>query len=442
MKMPAAPPTKDELWREMVRTKREAKILWTSREIDDHHYRHWDEVRYRPPPPGLSHREWWLAIKLRRSGPRTQVPLRSTNGLPFSFTLTDGVMEHIHELDRTLGSVLEVTEPVATPELRDRYIVQSLMEEAFTSSRIEGAVATRREAREMLHSGRKPRNKSEQMIVNNYITMQRIRELKKEPLTPELIFDLHRLITADTLDDPADAGRLRQPNETIRVDDIYGTVFHVPPPAPELEQRLGAMCEFANQKTPKAFVHPVLRAIILHFWLAYDHPFVDGNGRTARALFYWSILRQGYWLAEFLSISQFILRAPIQYYRAFLHTETDDNDLTYFLVHQIDVMGKARDALHAHLKAEAKRTQALRTKSRVLSLLNLRQVVLIEHALKHPGFDYTIYGHRRSHSVSYATARSDLLELEKKGLLRSFRVGREFHFRPSADLEARLRNSS
>ena len=60
------------------------------------------------------------------------------------------------------------------------------------------------------------------------------------------------------------------------------------------------------------FIHPMIRSIILHFWLAYDHPFVDGNGRTARALFYWSMLRHGYWLFEFISISQIILKGPDQ----------------------------------------------------------------------------------------------------------------------------------
>jgi Fic family protein len=144
------------------------------------------------------------------------------------------------------------------------------------------------------------------MILNNFLTMQRIRELRKQPLTPQLVLDLHRLVTEGTLDDPADAGRLRPAGKEVVVDDLYGTVLHVPPPAEELPQRLEALCLFANGKTPQVFIHPVLRAITLHFWLAYDHPFCDGNGRTARALFYWAMLHQGYWLFEFISISSVI----------------------------------------------------------------------------------------------------------------------------------------
>ncbi|HEY5741239.1 MAG TPA: Fic family protein, partial [Terrimicrobiaceae bacterium] len=66
---------------------------------------------------------------------------------------------------------------------------------------------------------------------------------------------------------------------------IFGQVYHDPPPPEELETRMVAMCAFANGETPGFFVHPAVRAIILRFWLTYDHPFVYGNGRTARALF-------------------------------------------------------------------------------------------------------------------------------------------------------------
>jgi Fic family protein len=62
--------------------------------------------------------------------------------------------------------------------------------------------------------------------------------------------------------------------------------------------------------------------------LGYEHPFEDGNGRTARALFYWSMLNQGFWLTEFLTVSKILRKAPAKYARSFLYTEQDSNDLT------------------------------------------------------------------------------------------------------------------
>ena len=322
-------------------------------------YLHWDELRHRPPPQGLSHEQWWLAEKLARRGTSTPLPLLSSDGGPFWLCQPPMLLKGLHEIDMKAGASVMAPEAVTTPSTRDRYLLSSLMEEAITSSQMEGAATTRDVAKAMIRSRRAPRDRSEQMILNNYRTMQRIRELKDQPLTPQLVLDLHRLVSQDTLDDPADAGRLRPPGKEVVVDDAYGTVFHVPPPAGELEQRLELLCRFANGETPAVFLHPVVRAITLHFWLAYDHPFCDGNGRTARALFYWAMLHQGYWLFEFISISSVINKARGQYERSFLLSESDDNDLTYFLLAQVKVIQQAITNLHAYLERKAGEVGAL-----------------------------------------------------------------------------------
>ena len=196
-------------------------------------------------------------------------------------------------------------------------------------------------------------------------------------------------MTHGTLDDDTGAGRLRHPDERIEVvDQRDGTVLHTPPPAGQLAERLDAMCAFANVADGNAgpFLHPVLRSIILHFWLAYDHPFVDGNGRTARTLFYWSMLRHGYWLVEFLTISQIIRGAPAQYARAFLHTETDDNDLTYFVGYHLSVLDRALRALHEYVARKSAQQRHLESVVRGLTDLNHRQRALLGHALRHPNY--------------------------------------------------------
>jgi Fic family protein len=242
-----------------------------------------------------------------------------------------------------------------------------------------------------------------------------------------------------TLEDRTAAGRFRRADEKRVVGDDFGEIYHEPPPAGELDERLEAMCEFANAKTPGFFVHPVLRSIILHFWLAYDHPFVDGNGRTARALFYWSMLGHGYWLFEFISISSILRKAPIQYGRSFLYTETDDNDLTYFIVAQTKVIRRAIDELHAYIDGKTAEVREMESHVRALDLFNHRQVELIRHALKHPHQQYTIAGHQKSHNVVYQTARTDLLDLRKRGVFDWKKRGRQMVFVAPGDLAQRLR---
>ena len=64
------------------------------------------------------------------------------------------------------------------------------------------------------------------------------------------------------------------------------------------------------------FIHPVIKAIIIHFVISFLHPFVDGNGRTVRSFFYWYMLKKGYALTEFLSISRIIYANKVKYEKA------------------------------------------------------------------------------------------------------------------------------
>lgn len=422
-------------------------FTWQEGPLAHGHYLHWDEFRHRAPPDGMNHEAWWVALRMARRGQSTQLPFVDKHGKPMVFAMPEPVLRHLHHIDQDAAGQINLPDQVVSPDDRDRYLVSSLIEESITSSQLEGASTTRVVAESMLREGRAPTDYSERMIFNNYNAMEWIRSIKDRPLTPELVLELHRIVTKDTLDDLNDAGKLRQRDDIRVLDNRDGTVLHEPPPAASLPERLGRLCAFANASADdQPFVHPVVRAILLHFMVGYDHPFADGNGRTARALFYWSMARQGYWLIEYLSISSIIKRAPAQYKKAYLHTETDGNDTTYFLLHQLDVVRKAIHALHDYLarkSAEQRDTARLLRTSRVLrAQLNQRQTVLLTHALKHPGFDYAIDAHQRSNNVAYATARSDLLGLAALGLLEQTKRGRAFVFIAPDDLRARIESSA
>jgi Fic family protein len=402
-------------------------------------YRHWDTLRHLKPPGGLSSEEWWARVRLARESLLRELPLTDGGGSPFCIGMPDPASELVHLIDRDASGRIEASEQVTNPDTRARYLVSSIVEEAIRSSQLEGAATTRPMAKDMLRTGRAPRDRGERMILNNYHVMVRIRELRDEELTPDLVLELHRTATEGTLDTPDAAGRFRHGEEDVRVFDIRdGELLHTPPDARELQGRLRALCRFANGKTPSFFLHPVARAIVLHFWLAHDHPFLDGNGRTARAIFYWSMLRQGYWLCEYISISSILRKAPAKYARAFLYSETDGNDLTYFLLHQLAVLRRAIETLHRHLArkmAELRRTESLLKRS---AEFNHRQIALLGHALRHPGHVYTVRSHEFSHNVTNQTARTDLIGLAEAGLLTQSKAGRKFVFHTPEDLAERL----
>lgn len=441
MRMPKTPPA----WTEIIeKTRKRGRLdailaaleAASAKEL----YPHWDRLVRYPPPEGLSHEEWWLALKLRRYVGRREIPLHSADGRSFSYVLAPPLPERLHSIDLGAGGQIGMREPITNPATRDRYYLSSLIAEAITSSQLEGAATTREVAKEMLRSGREPRDTSERMILNNYLTMKRIGELKDEALTPELVLEIHRLVTDRTLEKPDAAGRLRYAHEDVRVEDMYGEVFHRPPLADQLEERMRTLCDFANGKSPADFVHPAIRSMLLHFWLAYDHPFVDGNGRTARALFYWSMLHHEYWLFEFVSISQIIRKAPVKYGRVFLYTETDDNDLTYFLLYHVHVIQRAIDELHAYIERKTKQAREIDQALRDATTLNHRQRALLSHALRHPNHRYTVRAHQNSHGVVHQTARTDLYDLRDRGLLEGRKIGRTWYFTPVGDLEKKLAN--
>lgn len=445
MKIPQTPPDLDDMVREI--TPEMLPLLAAQRFglLADGKYLHWDALRHRDPPPGLSQKVWWFAVRMARSAGSHFLPLSDKAGQPFSYTMPEPLLRNLHEIDRSAGMAPGMNLPSALQEEQGRYLMSSLIDEAITSSQLEGASTTRRVAEAMLREGRRPTTLSERMIFNNFEAMRRIREICGETLTPERVIDLQRVLTEDTLEQPEDCGRLRQANDIeVVAPNNEHLVLHHPPDFAELPARLQSLCDFANMSPEKGdFVHPVVRGVLLHFMIGYDHPFADGNGRTGRALFYWYMAKQGYWLAEYLSISRLLKKAPVQYAYAYLHTETDAGDTTYFLLHQTEVILNSLETLYRYLSRKQREQADVQAQLHRLHIsdkaLNHRQAALLVHALKRPHEYFTIESHQRSHQIAYGTARSDLLGLTEKSLLVESRLaGRKRAYYPASDLKMRL----
>jgi len=201
------------------------------------------------------------------------------------------------------------------------------------------------------------------------------------------------------------AGRFRRASDEIVVTLVHSDeTAHVPPHADELPARLDRLVTFANDRTAEDWLRPVIRAILLHFMIGYDHPFANGNGRVARSLFYWSMVRQGYSLAQYLAVSGILRDAPAKYARSYQHTETDGGDLTYFVDHHIGVTIRSIDALASYVGRKMSDIRAIEDRLRGSPELNHRQVRLLGHALRNPGFRYTVKSHGTSHGVTANTA--------------------------------------
>jgi Fic family protein len=443
----ASPPVWDELLRSLTKdTDRFIHVIQTKLPEDGSRYLHWDKLRRLKPPADLTPEEWWFAVKWARSSNVRPLPLTDDEGTSLTYSQPDAVLRLLRHVDQRCSGEIAMPEVVTRDDqARRHYLVNSLMEEAIRSSQLEGATTSRRVAKELLRTGREPKDRSELMILNNYRALQYMREVQST-LDPDTVLELHRILTEGTLDNPEDAGRLQTPDD-VRVavyDRDSQELLHQPPPAEQLPDRLTALCDFANEPDDtEPFIHPVVRAILLHFWLAYDHPFEDGNGRTARALFYWYMRTRGYWLVEYLTVSRILANAPAQYAKAFLQTETDEGDTTYFILFQLQVIERAVDALHEYLGKKAKEIRDVESMMRAgSSAFNHRQLALISHALRNPDHIYTFQTHSASHTVTHETARNDLLPLVDRGLFQRNRIGRRHTFTAHPRLADRLKKAA
>ena len=410
-------------------------------------YFHWNDFQWRVES-GDDQLAAWTATKLSRHSTIKRLPLlKAEVGVSFSYCIPDSLFAQLHKIDKITGSRSEIdNEFFTSTKERDRYLVKSLIqEEAITSSQLEGASTTRKIAEEMLEKDLAPNDKSQQMILNNYRLMKEVTARRNDDLSIEFILELHRIATEGAIENQAIPGELRT-YDNISVSDMYGENSFQPPAHDSLKTRLEDLCTFANDNHvhPTDFIHPIVKAIILHFMISYIHPFGDGNGRTARAIFYWSILRSGYWLFEYVSISKFIQAKRGDYDKAFIYTETDEFDLTYFIYNQVEVIEKAVLALYEYTdrkKREYYDFMGWVESSSVAKSLKRIHLEILKKALKEPGREFTTKQIAADFDITENTARSHLNKLVEKNLLvaSKSKKGKATLYISPANLKTRLK---
>lgn len=401
-------------------------------------YLHWEEFRHRQMPEKAKKELLWALIKFNRLSNSNKIRLCSREGFSFYYNLTENIQEKLHKFDMNLGGNLEMPQYIP-PEDKEKYLISSIMEEAIASSQLEGAATTRKVAKEMLKSKRKPKTNSEQMILNNYITAKLIKETRVKKLTPEFILKVHDAISNKTMDKNI-VGKFRTNDEIVVTTPDYEIVYN-PPHYKLIPELIKCICDFANNPSQK-FIHPIIKASIIHFLIGYVHPFEDGNGRTARALFYGYLTKNGYWLIEFMSISRAIIKSPAKYARAYLYTESDDNDLTYFLNYQIRTMDIALNELKKYISRKMNEKKKMFEIIKGIEGLNSRQINIIKEFHEDKRKTLTINEVATTFNVVYQTARQDLLELEKKGLLTKKILGKKkFLFIRDDNFDEKLKNN-
>ena len=382
-------------------------------------YDYWDKVKYKKPlPNGVTPEMLWSYVKASRL--KQSVMIWDKYGI--KLCVTSHIQRLCHEFDMLFGSFWSSENDSQSAE-RKYYLASSLMEEAIYSSQMEGASTTRVVAKEMLRKNKSPQNKSQQMIVNNYNTIQYITQHRNDPLTEENLLHIHRLMTENTLDDPNNAGRFRTNDEVVVADVVANEIVYTPPTYKEIPEFLDAICYMFNEDNPRIFLHPIIKGVIIHFMLAYMHPFVDGNGRTARALFYWYMLKENYWLTEYMSISRVIAKSKKSYEKTFRYSENDENDIGYFVTYNLRALKISFQQLTDYIQRKQKEKKAANA-FMASGNINQRQALILQQFAEDPDLVLTVKEVQSRFSVASMTARKDLSELVQQGYLQEIAINK------------------
>lgn len=397
----------------------------------DFKYLYWDKVKYQELPEWInSHNELWGLIKFTRNL-NYKGAVKTEEGKEFRFWELTFSKELLHELDKNASWIFSVS----TESDRKMFVANGMLEEAISSSQLEWAATTTKNAKEMIQNKRKPRTVDEQMIYNNYEAMMYIKnDLVNKKLEVSDILYLQSLLTENTLENKEEVWRFRKDEDEIIVEFKWKEA-HAPMEAKKMRSELDRLINFANNEWEFwVFVHPVIRAIIIHFWIGYLHPFCDGNGRTARALFYWYVLKNDYFGFSYMPLSTAIKNSKIEYAQSYIYTEQDDLDLNYFINYNLRKIKISLERFQKNIKNKFKE-QVKWMKSLGHLWINDRQMKLISYFLNNKDSYTTATIHEKYYNISKKTSISDLKDLEKKGLIYSLKSGRNINYFPVDNLD-------
>jgi len=357
----------------------------------------------------------WPELQKARKEMSEKLPLSAMDGSAFWWVLTDRIIEESEKVIALARRDIIFDRPEYQTAFEE-----AVLDEAVYSSVIEGAFTTRKEAQAFIREGRAPKNKSEQMVKNNYEALTYVLENIDAPITKETIFQIYSLVTKDTLEESAASDHYR--DEPVLVRSQRGEIVHTAPKAEQVPQMMDALIAFIADSE----LSPLIKACVAHFYFVYVHPFIDGNGRTARALSYMILLQAGYDFFRYFSISSVIAEERSKYYKAIKDVEDDEYDMTYFIDYSIGMLARAVKQLEDRLVNKVVMEE--RCNQLKASGANERLLAGAEWLLKSPNSSVTIIAWEQKFGVVTETARQDLFKLEEAGIVKRKLVKRRYEF--------------
>lgn len=295
------------------------------------------------------------------------------------YTITEKILNNL----TVITSAREIIEQShLVPKWEAKLRRQALMRNTHSSTAIEGNKLTLEQV-EALAAGKDvaATNKDKQEVLNYIEALEKIPTLaKKGELRTADLLNIHRIITKNVMQNSVDSGVFRNRQVFVGKTIFDGSVFkkeveYMPPKTDEVPGLVKEFVDWLNlDKTWE--INPVLLAGIVHYEIARIHPFIDGNGRTARLLATLILYLSGFDHRRIFALDDYYDRDRKSYYAALKTVQTGNGDITQWLEYfTTGVASSVQEAKEAILKLGTKGKRGAREQVS----LTARQMQIVEY---------------------------------------------------------------
>ena len=341
--------------------------------VDEHdEYLPWNQFKHLNPPKKLTVAEHWFGVKKARENASININFGSEIYQSLIFCMTNTMQGDLYFIDQNFKGNSNLNKIFSGSNTRNAYRAKYRIEEAIYCAYLEGYSVEKSIAENIIKGSFEASNKHEEMVLNIYQAQIYLGSKKDQTLIPEMIFELY--------------------------DTLLGKPYNNAPVKNRILENLKYICDFINTKQ-KTFIHPIIKALALQFCILDSKPFNKMNGLVARLLCHWYLIKNGYWLVDFASISKALKSNQGKYTQSVKLSQEDNYDITYFLIPMVQMIKQSLEQIEKDINRSIKDISEVETliyKSGRNIVLNHRQLLVLTHAVNNPNYTYTIQEYKKN----------------------------------------------
>ncbi len=338
-----------------------------------------------------------------------------------NFRYTDKIVKNLTSIAESRAVILN--SPLI-PKWEVSLRRDALLRSAHSSTAIEGNPLSLEEV-SALAAGRDimVERKDKQEVLNYLEALERIPDFaKRNPFTSKDFLKIHKMVTKETLEHPGDEGVFR--NRQVFVGNrITGEIVFMPPPTEQVPQLVSGFFEWFNSQESNK-IDPVIEAGIAHYEIAWIHPFIDGNGRTARIMATLIFYKRGFDAKRFFALDDYYDQDRRSYYSALKAVDQKTLDLTGWLEYFTSGVTVSIEAVKKKVIGLSKDIKILKEKGQIA--LNERQMKIVERIIEKG--EITNRDVRNMFDISNRAALDEISKLLKMKVVREIGKGRSIRY--------------